>query len=253
MIRVFPVTGIPEVREGDRLGELLSSQFSFEDGDVVAVCSTVVSKAEGRFRRIDEITPTNEAIRIAERLGKDARLVQAVLDESEEVLIDFPILLTKARFGNICINAGIDTSNVREGYILLPPENPDESAERIRNEIAEASGKSVGVVVTDTNGRCFRKGVVGFAVGIAGVKAMRDWRGERDIYGRELEVTVECVADEIAAFANLLMGEGGEGIPAVVFRGLSVSGEGRMDEIYRSEEEDVIRRIIREWREKDTS
>ncbi|NOY10888.1 MAG: coenzyme F420-0:L-glutamate ligase, partial [Archaeoglobi archaeon] len=127
MIRVFPVTGIPEVREGDRLGELLSSHFSFEDGDVVAVCSTVVSKAEGRFRRIDEITPTAEAIRIAERLGKDARLVQAVLDESEEVLIDFPILLTKARFGNICINAGIDTSNVREGYILLPPENPDGS------------------------------------------------------------------------------------------------------------------------------
>lgn len=252
MIRVFPVFGIPEVREGDSIAKILTSHFSFEEGDVVAVCSTVVSKAEGRFRKIDGIVPSEKAIRIAKELGKDARAVQAVIDESDEILIEHPILLTRAKFGNICINAGIDTSNVREGYLLLPPENPDESARRIREEIREISGKNVGVIITDTNGRCFRKGVVGFAIGISGIPAMRDWRGKRDMYGRELEVTVECIADEIAGFANLIMGEGGDGIPAVVFRGLSVSGDGRMDEIYRGEDEDVIRRIIREWRGKDT-
>ncbi|WP_456371294.1 coenzyme F420-0:L-glutamate ligase [Geoglobus sp.] len=249
MIRIFPVLGIPEVRKGDSIAEILTSLFSFEDGDVVAVCSTIVSKAEGRLRKLDEIHPGEKALQLAEALGKDPRVIQAVIDESDEILIEQPILLTKARFGNICINAGIDTSNVRDGYLLLPPVDPDESARRIREEIAEKTGRDVGVIITDTNGRCFRKGVVGFAIGVSGVRAMRDWRGERDIYGRELEVTVECIADEIAAFANLIMGEGGGGLPAVVFRGLpDVLGEGSMAEIYRNEDEDVIRRIIREWR-----
>ena len=252
MIHVFPIYGVPEVKEGDSIAEILTSLFRFEDGDIVAICSTIVSKAEGRFRKVDKIEPSKRAVSIAKKLEKNPRIVQAVLDESDEVLIEHPILLTKARFGNVCINAGIDTSNVREGYILLPPENPDDSASRIRQEIKDICGRDVGVIITDTNGRCFRKGVVGFAIGVSGVSPMRDWRGSRDIYGRELEVTVECVADEVAGFANLVMGEGGDGIPAVVFRGLRFSGSGGMEEIYRSESEDVIRRIIREWRGRGT-
>ena len=252
MIHVFPIKSIPEIREGDSLAEIFSSKFSFEDGDVIAVCSTIVSKAEGRMIRVEDMAPSPEAVRIARLVDKDPRLVQAVLDESDEIILEKPFLLVKAKFGNICVNAGIDGSNVRPGHILLPPSNPDRSAERIMKELKKITGKRVGVIITDTNGRCFRRGVVGFAIGISGVQAMKDWRMERDIYGRELEVTVECVADEIAAFANLIMGEGDYGIPAVVFRGLDVSDSGSMDEIYRSESEDVIRRIIREWREKSS-
>lgn len=246
MIRVFPVKGVPEVKEGDDLAEIFANLFNFEDGDILAVCSTVISKSEGRLIRLDEIKPSEKALELAEKHGKDPRFIQAVIDESEEILIEYPILLTKAKFGNVCVNAGIDNSNVREGYILLPPKNPDRSAKVLRERIRELTGKDVGVIITDTNGRCFRRGVVGFSIGVSGVRAMRDWRGEKDLYGKELEVTVECVADEIAAFANLVMGEGGDGIPAVVFRGLDLIGEGSMEDIYRTEEEDVIRKIIHE-------
>ncbi len=245
MIRVYVIENVPEIREGDDIGKILSNLFRFEDGDVLAVCSTIVSKAEGRIRRLEDYEPSERALRLAEKIGKDPRFVQAVLEESEEVLIEEPFLLVKAKFGNVCVNAGIDQSNVESGYILLPPKDPDESAERIRRRIAEESGKDVGVIITDTNGRCFRKGVVGFAIGSSGVEVLRDWRGKVDLYGNVLEVTVECVADEIAAFANLLMGEGDNGTPAVVFRGLNVSGRGKAKDLYRSEEEDVISRKLR--------
>jgi len=246
MIRVFPIRGVPQIKEGDDLARIFTNLFNFEDGDILAVCSTVISKSEGRLLKIDEIKPSEKAIRLAEKHGKDPRFIQAVINESEEILIEYPILLTKARFGNICINAGIDNSNVKKGYLLLPPEDPDRSAKILRERIREITGKNVGVIITDTNGRCFRRGVVGFSIGVSGVRAMRDWRGKRDLYGNELEVTVECVADEVAAFANLVMGEADDGIPAVVFRGLDLSGNGSMDEIYRTEEEDVIRKIINE-------
>ncbi len=116
-----------------------------------------------------------------------------MLEESEEVLLDFPFLLVKAKFGNVCVNAGIDASNVEEGWILLPPLNPDKSAEKLRSRIQELTGKRVGVIITDTNGRCFRKGVVGFAIGIAGVKAIRDWIGQKDLYGRDLRLRLSVL------------------------------------------------------------
>ncbi|MBE8538599.1 coenzyme F420-0:L-glutamate ligase [Geoglobus acetivorans] len=253
MIRVFRIEGVPRIRKGDNLAEIFSSLFEFQDGDVLAVCSTVISKAEGRVVRLEDIIPGEHAVKLAEKLGKDERFVQAVLDESKEILLEDPFILTHARFGNICVNAGIDNTNVEKEYLLLPPDDPDGSAERLKNEIERITGKNVGVVITDTNGRCFRKGVVGVAVGISGVKALEDWRGKKDLYGQELEVTVECIADEIAAFANMLMGEGDDGVPAVVFRGLEVLGNGSVKEIYRSEEEDIIRRIIKEWKRENSS
>ncbi len=244
-VEAFPVRGLPLIKEGDDIAELIADRVELRDGDVVVICSTIVSKAEGRVKRLEEFRPSKKAVEIAEKIGKQPEFVQAVLDESEEILLDFPFLLVKAKFGNVCVNAGIDASNVEEGKIILPPVNPDDSARRLKERLKELTGKNVGVIITDTNGRCFRKGVVGFAIGIAGVMAMKDWIGQKDLYGRELEVTVECVADEIAAFANLLMGEGGDGIPAVVVRGLNVSGEGSMVEVYRGEEEDVIRRCLK--------
>lgn len=244
-VEAIPVKGLPLVKEDDDIAEMIAERVELENGDVVVICSTIISKAEGRVRLLKDYTPSAMAVEIAERVGKPPEFVQAVLEESEEVLIDFPFLLVKAKFGNVCVNAGIDASNIEEGKIILPPLNPDESARRLRKRFKDITGKEVGVIITDTNGRCFRRGVTGFAIGVAGVKAMRDWVGQKDLYGNELEVTVECVADEVASFANLLMGEGGDGIPAVVIRGLNVLGEGSMEEIYRPEEEDVIRKCLK--------
>lgn len=248
MIKAFVVKSIPLIKKGDDLASIISSRFEIENKDIVVICSTVVSKAEGRIKDLNDYIPSEKALNIAKRLGKDARIIQAVLDESDEVLIDYPILLVKAKFGNICINAGIDASNVEKGKILLPPLNPQRSAEKIRKRIEELTGKKVGVIITDTNGRCFRRGVVGFAIGVSGVKAMKNWIGKKDLYGNVLEITVECVADEIAAFANLLMGEGGDGTPVVIIRGLDLIGDGSVDEIYRSEDEDVIRKAIKSYK-----
>lgn len=245
-VEAIVVKGIPLIKPGDDIASIISSLFEFEDGDIVAICSTIVSKAEGRIRDLADYKPSKKAMEIAERLGYKAEFVQAVLEESEEILLDYPFLLVKAKFGNICVNAGIDRSNVEQGKILLPPENPDKSAEKIRKKLEEITGKMIGVIITDTNGRCFRKGVTGFAIGISGVKALREWIGKKDLYGNVLDVTVECVADEIAAFANLLMGEGSDATPVVVFRGLKhLLGEGSMDKIYRKDDEDIIRKHLK--------
>ncbi len=246
-VEVYPIK-LPLIKPGDDLAKLIADTFELIDGDVVAICSTVVSKSEGRMVSLNDYEPSEEAKRMAEKLNLEPEFVQAVLDESEEVLVEYPFLLVKAKFGNVCVNAGIDRSNVEEGKVLLPPKDPDRSAERIRRRLEELTGKRVGVVITDTNGRCFRRGVVGFAIGVSGIKAMRDWKGKKDLHGKELEKTVECIADEIAAFANLIMGEGDWGIPAVVFRGLDVLGEGSMNDVYRSEEEDIIRTCLRAFK-----
>ena len=247
-VTLYRIGGLPLIKEGDDLAALICEKARLENGDVVVVCSTIVSKAEGRVRELKDYKPFKEALRIAKKIGKPAEFVQAVLEESDEILIEEPFLLVKAKFGNVCVNAGIDASNVEEGKIILPPLNPDESAERIRRRIEEISGKNIAVIVTDTNGRCFRKGVTGVAIGVSGMPALKDWIGEKDLFGNVLEVTVECVADEIAGMANFLMGEGGEGIPVVVVRGLDLVGssDGSAKEIYRSEEEDVIRRRLKE-------
>jgi len=218
-----------------------------KDGDVIAVCSSIISRAEDRIRKLDEYDPSVKAVKIAEKLGEDARFIQAVLEESDEVLLDYPFLLVKAKFGNVCVNAGIDRSNVEKNCLLLPPENPDKSAEMLRKAI-EKRGIKTAVIITDSNGRCFRKGVTGFAIGCSGIKVMRNWINSPDLFGNYLKKTQECIVDEIAAFANLLMGEGNDSIPAVVFRGLKVEGEDNMSSVYRNDNEDVIRRIIKEWR-----
>ncbi len=248
-VEVIPIK-FPVVRETkiDEIAKFLSNYI--ENGDIVAVCSSLISRAEGRVKKLDEFTPTKKAIEIAKKIGEDARFVQAVLDESEEILIEYPFLLVKSKSGNICVNAGIDRSNVESGFILLLPKDPDKSAEKLRR-IFEKMGFKVGVVITDTNGRCFRKGVTGFAVGASGLITVRNWINSKDLFDNTLKKTQECIVDEIAAFANLIMGEGGDSIPAVVFRGLdfvlSTRSEG-VKSIYRNDGEDIIRRIIREWR-----
>jgi len=231
----YLIRGLPVIKEGDDVASLIQSLFEFQDGDVLCLASTIVAKSEGRFRDLESYEPSGRATEIARNIGKDPRFVQAVLDESVEVLLDRPFLLVVTRFGHIGVNAGIDQSNVGDERILLLPENPCRSAERLRASL----GKDCAVIITDTCGRPFRTGVAGVAVGWAGIAALRDWRGECDMYGKVLEITLEAIVDEIAAAANLLMGEAGDGTPAVVFRGLKYPVSG--GNVFMAEEMDVIR------------
>ncbi|RLG30518.1 coenzyme F420-0:L-glutamate ligase [Methanosarcinales archaeon] len=241
----FTVPDIPLVREGDDFAEIICKNAHLCDRDIVVIASTVVAKAEGRVTPLAAIAPSNRAIAIAERNESDSRFVQAVIDESEEILLESPFLLVKTPSGNICVNAGIDGSNIDSGRIILLPEDPDGSAKNIRKDIFSMTDKSVSVIITDTNGRAFRDGQIGVAIGISGIAPTKDWRGSRDLFGNVLEVANEAVVDEIAAAANLLFGEGSDGTPVVVIRGLDFCAEAEgIGGIYFPESEDVIRNAL---------
>jgi len=235
---VRAVDGVPRLSEGDELAPHLPG-----DADLVAVASTAVSKVEGRVRSLDGFSPSERARELAERNDADARFVQAVIDESDELLIEEPFLLAVTRFGHVAPNAGIDVSNVEgNDSVALLPHEPDESAARLHDAVGAP------VVVTDTCGRPFRRGQTGVAVGWSGVSALADWRGEEGLYGHELEATEEAVADEFASFANAIMGEGGDGTPAVAFYGGAVEeAVARTDDdvLFRPEEDDIVRAALR--------
>ncbi len=241
----FTVPDIPLVKKGDDLAEIICQKTHLCDRDIVVIASTVVAKAEGRVTRLAAIAPSDRAIAIAEQSEGDPGFVQAVLDESEEILLESPFLLVKTQSGNICVNAGIDGSNIDSGRIILLPEDPDGSAKNIREDIFSMTGKNVSVIITDTNGRAFRDGQIGVAIGISGIAPTRDWRGSCDLFGNVLEVANEAVVDEIAAAANLLFGEGSDGTPVVVIRGLDFYAEEEgIRGIYFPESEDVIRNAL---------
>jgi coenzyme F420-0:L-glutamate ligase/coenzyme F420-1:gamma-L-glutamate ligase len=220
-IEVRPVVGLPEVREGDRLGEMLAATAHPRDGDAIVVSQKIVSKAEGRVRRLAEVEPGERAQHLAGRLGKEPALVQLVLDESRSVIrAEGGVLITETRGGWICANAGIDASNVpAHGSVTLLPVDADASARRIRSEIRAACGRGPAVVISDSFGRPWRLGQCDVAIGCAGLAPLDDWRGRQDRSGRELAATVVALADEIAAAANLVRDKDA-GVPAVVVRGL---------------------------------
>jgi coenzyme F420-0:L-glutamate ligase/coenzyme F420-1:gamma-L-glutamate ligase len=245
-MNVSAVPDIPEVRASDDLAALIAERADLADG-VVCVASTVVSKAEDRACDLAEFSAGPRAHEIADRLAaisgdeKDPRFAQAVLEESTELLMDEPFLLTETRFGHIAVNAGIDRSNVPDGDILLLPKRPSESARRL----SEALG--IPVIVTDTCGRPFRHGQRGVAIGWAGLSASRDWRGEHDRDGRELGVTVESVVDELAAAANLVFGEGAGGNPVAVVENFDIDSFDGSDNLFRSIDSDFVRQALRGW------
>lgn len=242
----FAVENIPLIKQGDDIARILCEKARIEEHDIVVISSTIVSKAEGRVLSLKSVNATESAKIIAKRNNSDPRFVQAVLNESEEILLESPFLLVMAKNGSICVNAGIDRSNVEgSDNVLLLSKNPDKSALLIKESIFRYAGKKASVIITDTNGRAFRLGQTGAAIGIAGIRATRDWRGKKDLFGRVLEVKNEAIVDELAGFANILMGEGSGGTPVVIIRGLELYGEScGIKELYRPEEEDVIRRAL---------
>ena len=249
-LSVFTVDNMPLIEQGHDLARLIHERTTIEEHDIIVIASTIVSKAKALVIDPETITPTPEAIRISKKNGYDPALVQAVLNESTEVLIESPIFLVRHISGNVCINAGIDESNVEHGLLLLPTD-PDENARQLKEDFFRLTGKRVSVIITDTNGRAFREGQTGIALGIAGIDTHHDWRGSTDLFGVELKITNEAVVDEIAGFANFLMGEGDWGTPAVVIRGVDMySGNVGMDTMYRIPETDVIRKALMYYKDK---
>jgi coenzyme F420-0:L-glutamate ligase/coenzyme F420-1:gamma-L-glutamate ligase len=220
-LRVVPIEGLPEIAEGDRLGELIAAHAGIEPGDVVVVSQKAVSKAEGRLVSLSGVQPTGRAKKMAAELGKEPALVQLVLDESVEVIrAQRGVLICETRQGLVCANAGVDTSNVPEGHAALLPLDPDASARRIRAELAESSGASPAVVVSDSFGRAWRTGQCEVAIGCAGLRPIDDWRGRADAGGRLLSATEIAIADEAAAAADLVRDKASRA-PAVLVRGLA--------------------------------
>jgi len=219
-LRAFAVPGLPEVKEGDRVGELIASQVDLEAGDVVVVSQKVVSKSEGRLVELSSVRPSSRAAELAAQLDKDAAVVQLVLDESEEVLrAERGILICETRHGFVCANAGVDTSNVGEGRAALLPTDPDASARRIRAELQTQSDEPVAAVISDSFGRAWRLGQSEVAIGCAGLAPLDDWRGRTDAGGSTLSATEIAIADEAAGAADLVRDKASRE-PAAVVRGL---------------------------------
>jgi coenzyme F420-0:L-glutamate ligase/coenzyme F420-1:gamma-L-glutamate ligase len=219
-LRIRPLTGIPELREGDDLGSLIASAASPGADEVVVVSQKAVSKVEGRVRRLSEVEPSKRARTVAAEVDKDPALVELVLSESSRIVrAARGVLITETRGGWVCANAGIDSSNLGEGLVSLLPEDGDASARRIRAEIANASAAAPAVVIADSFGRAWRIGQADVAIGCAGLPPLADWRGRRDKQGRELSATHIALADELASAADLTRDKD-SGIPGAIVSGL---------------------------------
>lgn len=245
-LELIALPGLPLVRPGDDLAALVAAALGrggleLRAGDVLVLAQKIVSKAEGRLVRLDTVTPSARALSVAELVGKDPALVELILSESRRIVRQRRgVLIVEHRLGFIMANAGIDQSNVGEGTALLLPEDPDASAERLRVSLGSPAG--VGVVINDSFGRPWRLGTAGAAIGAAGLPALVDRRGEADLFGRPLEVTMIAFADEIAAAASLLMGPAAEGQPVVLVRGLGWTAPASPARaLLRSEGEDLFR------------
>jgi coenzyme F420-0:L-glutamate ligase/coenzyme F420-1:gamma-L-glutamate ligase len=240
MLSLIPVAGLPEIRAGDDLAALVVERLALEENDVLVLAQKVVSKAEGRVVRLDEIEPSAKAVELA-GAERDPRELEAVLREAKRIVRERgPLLICETQHGFVCASAGVDHSNAPEpGTLVLLPVDSDESARVIRTRVRELAGVDVGVVVTDSFGRPFRHGTTDVAIGISGIPSLLDLRGTTDRAGQELRSTRVAVADEIAAASNLVRGKA-DGIPAVVVRGLRLEGDGAARELVIGPELDLF-------------
>lgn len=220
-LSVLPVVGLPEFAAGDSVGAEIVARAELHAGDVVVISQKIVSKAEGRVRRLAEVVPGEEAQGLAADLERDPALVELVLAESREVLrAERRVLIVETRHGFVCANAGIDSSNLpAEGTVALLPEDPDASARRIRAELREAARANLAVIISDSFGRAWRLGQAEVAIGCAGLTPLDDWRGRDDAEGRLLEATLIAIADQAAAAADLVRDKASN-VPAAIVRGL---------------------------------
>jgi coenzyme F420-0:L-glutamate ligase/coenzyme F420-1:gamma-L-glutamate ligase len=247
-IELIGVEGIREVTSGDSIGQLICDacalqQVELADDDVLVVAQKIVSKAEGQIVALANIRPSERATKLGKELDKDPALVEVILSESRRVIRSGGrALIVETHHGFVCANAGVDQSNVGLKQVALLPKDPDRSAQDIRREIQQRAGKNPAVIISDSFGRAWRLGTVDVAVGIAGLKAIKDERGLNDRHGYQLKAAVAAVADELAAAAELVMGKR-DGVPVVIVRGydLEKREDGTVRELLRPEAEDLFR------------
>jgi coenzyme F420-0:L-glutamate ligase / coenzyme F420-1:gamma-L-glutamate ligase len=254
-VTMFALEDFPLVKAGDDVGKIVvevaeKNRICIKDNDVVVVAQKIFSKAEKRVFRLKDVVPSRRAEKLSRATGKDPRFVELVLRETRIVLkASREILLVKDKRGLICINAGIDKSNIEgaENFALLP-KNPDRSARKCRLTVERLTGKSVAVVICDTYSRPFRRGQVNFAIGVSGFSLFRDYRGKEDLFGHVLKVKNVAAIDEVAAAAELLMGQGTEATPVVIIRGIGSSVESsedcRIRDLTISSEDDLFKGVL---------
>lgn len=245
---------IPLIRRDDNLADIVlkslqDTGLELQDNDILVLAQKIVSKAEGRKVNLATVSPSARAIELAQQTEKDPRVVELMLQESNEVLrTRIGTIIVEHKLGFVCANAGIDHSNVAgdgdttEEWVLLLPEDPDRSCALLRNEIESKTGKHIGVVIIDSHGRAWRNGTVGVAIGMSGVPGIIDKRGDKDLFGYTLRITIIGAADELAAAASLVMGQASEGRPVVHVRGFPYPlQEGSLKELIRPKEQDMFR------------
>tara|TARA_Y100000590_G_scaffold93439_2_gene105873 strand:- start:17631 stop:18395 length:765 start_codon:yes stop_codon:yes gene_type:complete len=251
-LELVAIQEIPLIKEGDSLVEIIllavkKNKINLEKNDILVIAQKIVSKAEGRYVYLNEVKPSEEALSLSKETDKDPKLVQVILNESEEVIrYRKGVIVVESKLGLVHANAGIDRSNIESKNnnprVLLLPTDPDKSALKIREELYKKINIDLGVIINDSSGRAWRNGIVGIAVGSSGSEVLSDLRGKSDLYGNNLEVTEVGSADEIASAASLLMGQGNEGLPVVLVRGLSKSKDkSGAKKLIRKASEDLFR------------
>ena len=253
-LTITPLAGVPLIQPGDDLASVIHSALSHNqvrlvDGDILVLAQKIVSKAEGRMISLAGVTPSKQALALAQQSEKDPRLVELILQESRAVLRVRPgTIIVEHRLGFVCASAGIDHSNVRgedgspDEWVLLLPKAPDASAAALRQRLEASSGARLGVMIIDSHGRAWRMGVVGAAIGFSGLPGIVDMRGQPDLFGYQLRITLIAAADELAAAASLVMGQAAEGTPVVHVRGFPYPfREGSLSELLRPKDQDMFR------------
>ena len=242
---------MPLIKPGQDLSKeiikaISSESIEVDDGDVIAIAQKIVSKSENRYLDISLLSPSDEAITLSKQIDKDPKFIQAILNESKKVVrYRMGVLIVEHKLGFIHANAGIDRSNIdqEQDIVLLLPEDPDASAKAISKSLSKFFAKNISVIITDTMGRPFRNGIVGFTIGSHNIECILDERGQKDLYENKLKVTQIGIADELAAAASLLMGQAAQKKPVVIIKGYKFNQNNLSDSqsLIRGEEEDLFR------------
>jgi coenzyme F420-0:L-glutamate ligase/coenzyme F420-1:gamma-L-glutamate ligase len=252
-IELIGLTEVPLVNKKEDIANLIvdsikKQNISLENQDIILIAETLIAKAEGSVIELDKIIPTKKAIEIAKKTNKDPKIVQVIIDYSNEIIaIGHDFIISETKQGFVCANAGIDESNVGEGLATPIPTNPDKSSMKIREKLEKITNHELAIIITDTQGRAFRNGAVGVAIGCSGINPIWERKGEKDLYNRKLQTTEIAIADELAGAASILMGQANEGVPIVIIRGFHPfkyirNTKTKIDSLIRPKELDVFRK-----------
>ena len=241
-LEIIPVKIQKEIEPNDDLVDLILESSEVNDGDILVFSQKIVSKNDGRILSLSSVNPSLLANGIASSYGKDPRLVELILSESKRIVrMENGIIIVETKHGFVCANAGIDESNVQDGYATLLPDNPDQSANLLKGKIEQKTGKNIAVIISDTFGRPFRLGQTNVAIGIAGLEPVLDYNGKPDTFGKIMQVTAIAIADEICSASELVMGKV-EKCPIAIVRNYNFNlSDAKIQKLLRSEHDDLFR------------